>query len=136
MAQGLMDQFQIAGQQPAPKVLYTDLDCGFSKFKMMFNKLGRNGYRLDSWYLCADLQPLPPESHPLHGNFMVKFSELKLAIPGNDFKINFKSQHGNNYTHRIPSDKPDCELTGSLVPFTNQVAKSPPPPRSVSEQIF
>jgi hypothetical protein len=70
MAQGLMDQFQIAGQQPAPKVLYTDLDCGFSKFKMMFNKLGRNGYRLDSWYLCADLQPLPPESHPLYGNFM------------------------------------------------------------------
>jgi hypothetical protein len=26
--------------------------------------------------------------------------------------------------------------SGSLVPFTNQVAKSPPPPRSVSEQIF
>jgi hypothetical protein len=51
MAQGLMDQFQIAGQQPAPKVLYTDRDCGFSKFKTMFKKLGRNGYRLDSWYL-------------------------------------------------------------------------------------
>ena len=48
----------------------------------------------------------------------------------------YQSHHGNNYTHRIPSDKPDSELTGSLVPLTNQVAKSPPPPRSVSEQIF
>ena len=106
LAEGLMDRYEKAGQDP-PALLYTDRDCcsqGQSKLQQLFGRWSDLQVRLDIWHFMRRLAVgCSSESHPLYGTFMAHLSSSIFEWDAGDFDLLMVAKRGEMVRAGIPN---------------------------------